>query len=257
MNHPLDGARLKVVRAQEHIDSLKAEVRMYLDEEPYEIAAEHDGKSWQFVTTISVNPPLRFSTIIGDCVTNARAALDYISWELAARYVPNITRDPIRSKKFAFPIREPVDPPGDGYVNKINRLTNLISRGYPAPAIDEIQAVQPNHAGYKPLWWLNELVNFDKHRMPLLTIGHIAGADMEILVRPAVNHMGWAKRVTGVARLTTDGSIPRSDMEVDCQATVYVAWQDVAMPPEPVDRTLEQIIKTVANVIPRFDPFFV
>src|SRR5690348_6278202 len=44
MNHPLDGARLKVVRAQEHLDALKAEIRMYLDEQPHQIIrSEPDG----------------------------------------------------------------------------------------------------------------------------------------------------------------------------------------------------------------------
>ena len=34
------------------------------------------------------------------------------------------------------------------------------------------------------------------------------------------------------------------------------ASQDFLMPREPVDLTLTKIVKTVADVIPRFDPFF-
>src|SRR5258708_428207 len=83
LNHPLDGARLKIVRAQEHIDSLTAEVRMYLDEKPYEVIKQHDGHVWRFSPDVTIPPPLRLSTIIGDCLGNARAALDYIMWQLA------------------------------------------------------------------------------------------------------------------------------------------------------------------------------
>src|SRR4051812_18603330 len=104
MNHPLDGARLKIVRAQEHLDSLKAEIEMYLHEQPHEVYSRPQtypynsrrGAAYAAYYSASIQhvlpalipgvPPLRLSTIIGDCVTNARAALDYIVWELAQRF---------------------------------------------------------------------------------------------------------------------------------------------------------------------------
>jgi hypothetical protein len=46
------------------------------------------------------------------------------------------------------------------------------------------------------------------------------------------------------------------DVKVQSQATVFIAFRDSAMPREPVNRTLEQIVECVANVIPRFDQFF-
>jgi hypothetical protein len=243
---------------------------MYLKEHPYNIDTNKNAdETFSTTITITIAPPLRLSTVVGDCLAGARAALDYISWELADRYVPDLTRDPKRSKKFAFPIREPVDPPGDGYVNKINRLTNLVSQGYPALAVDEIQAVQPNHAGYTPLWWLNELVNVDKHRMPLLTIGSIdtfvatfSSAKVRI-ERPDGTLSDEQTIMAGdftvkTRDLATKRITIHSDaMHMDAQPTGYVAFEDVTMPREPVDRTLEQIIECVVNVIPRFDRFFV
>ncbi|HEY7191713.1 MAG TPA: hypothetical protein VH436_34425 [Vicinamibacterales bacterium] len=42
-------------------------------------------------------PPIRLATIVGDCVTNARAALDYIVYQLAVRYFVPLY-DPLRVK---------------------------------------------------------------------------------------------------------------------------------------------------------------
>jgi hypothetical protein len=46
-------------------------------------------------------------------------------------------------------------------------------------------------------------------------------------------------------------------MDVNVQAAVQITSQDVSMPREPLERTLEQILNTVAGLIPRFDQFFV
>src|SRR5436309_15982842 len=86
MKHPLDGARLKVIRAQEHLDCLKAEVWMYLHQQPDEVRSQPERSpqhTWLRPThvlppIVPSEPPPRLSAIIGDCVTNARAALDYI-----------------------------------------------------------------------------------------------------------------------------------------------------------------------------------
>lgn len=92
MNHSLDGARLKVVRAQEHLDSLKAEIRMHLDEQPNVVVRSKPDPNLD-LHMLSVPPsfpvedtPLRLSTIVGDCVTNARASIDYVVWELSQKF---------------------------------------------------------------------------------------------------------------------------------------------------------------------------
>ena len=62
MNHPLDGARLKVVRAQGHLNSLKSEIGTYLDTPPYEFFADndiHDPSQAPF--RITLEPPPRCS----------------------------------------------------------------------------------------------------------------------------------------------------------------------------------------------------
>lgn len=48
----------------------------------------------------------------------------------------------------------------------------------------------------------------------------------------------------------------RSDVAMKGQTAFCVALQDVSMPRVPVETTLERIIKTVGDIIPRFDRFF-
>jgi hypothetical protein len=83
MRHPLDGARLKIVRAQKHLDSLKDEISRYLDTHPYEFPTEHEGNVVAARPAIvSEPPPLELGCIAGDCFSNLRKSLDYIAWEL-------------------------------------------------------------------------------------------------------------------------------------------------------------------------------
>jgi hypothetical protein len=258
MTHPLDGARLKVVRAQEHLDALKAELAMYVREHPYDIGANFNDYS-SIYPTITKHPPLRFSTIVGDCVTNARAALDYVMWELLTLFAdPAINLSAHQDRVLtSFPISE--GPSSRRHKGHCDNLKSLAKRKIPTAAINGIKIVQPYNTGNLALCWLHQLVNTDKHRVPLFTIAKVntfalsedvwhrtvslsAHGDRWVFARPGYR-----------PAFTTVGG---EEMQVNYQATVYIAFADVSMPREPVDRTLEQIIETVADVIPRFDRFF-
>jgi hypothetical protein len=262
MTHRLDGARLKVIRAQEHLDSLRAEIGMYLHSGVDEVVSHGQDEAGEYNSTLRVKvpPPLRLSTIVGDCVTNARAALDYVVWELASRYFhPAFDKtNPDDRRIVSYPIFR--DPNANGYKDRLNRLAN---RRVPTDAIDRIKSTQPYNAGYEPLWSLHELVNTDKHRAPLLTIGHLGRVGIDFAEPASVNLQHGGSVIIGAAitRFTTPdlgatGVTIRSDkMHVNAQAQVFVTLQDVPVPREPVERTIEQIIKTVADVVPRFDAF--
>jgi hypothetical protein len=47
-----------------------------------------------------------------------------------------------------------------------------------------------------------------------------------------------------------------SDVYVDGQATVFITLQDPSMPQEPIDGLAAKAVKCVADIIPRFEPFF-
>jgi hypothetical protein len=272
MQHPLDGARLKVIRAQEHLDALKAEIAIYLEEQPHEVRSQparhpyHAGLAGSYPAYYAASPlhelpiivpgepPLRLSTIIGDVVTNARAALDYIVWELTQRYFnpPFDITDYNDRRITAFPI----DPKSKGRPLQAH-LDALQKRGIPADPINEIQAVLLDNAPDKPLGWLHELVNRDKHRMPLLTVGHYDEMTVTFTTPAIYADISGPTSSIVMPREPITGEPPalQADVQMKAEVAIYLAWKDVPMPREPVERTLVQIVKTVANIIPQFDTF--
>ena len=253
MLDPLNGARLKLVRAQEHLASLKAEIDMYLDEHPYELVAEKLHEHQILSARIVTQPPLRLSTIIGDCVTNSRAALDYIVWELTLRYFnPPFDVTEYEDRKLtAFPISK--GPSEHGHAGHVQRLERLAKRGIPAGVIDEIRSVQPYASGNLALWWLHGLVNADKHRMLLLTVSYVP--TMSFSISPLLPDYPEMELPDGTRQRKTVVDFFGTPRQVHHNGKVQVTLQDASTPREPVDWTLAQIVDTVANAIPRFERF--
>src|SRR5262249_10904200 len=84
---PLDGSRLKIVRAQQHLKLLSAKIGRNIKRHSEEIVMSDTEKNSCTRTRRLTKPlPVHWSTLVGDCVTNARAALDYIMWKLICRY---------------------------------------------------------------------------------------------------------------------------------------------------------------------------
>jgi hypothetical protein len=264
---PLDGARLKVVRAQEHLDSLKVEIGKYLDSHPYEFRGEFDRNKVMIQSAkINVNPPLRLASILGDCLSNLRASLDYVAWQLVARHskvAPVVGVD-----RIYFPISK------DAANFRANGRAQLANYSVPTAALNVVESVQPYQAGYDLLDTLHRLVNEDKHCLPLLAIAYAETASIKIdligsnsrisstlkFVPPLPEDFDpfrpYSVRLSDFAFDAAEfDSINVKSMSVDGQVTVFVALQNSPMPPEPVDVTMENIVKTVSDIIPRFEPF--
>src|SRR3954463_2823501 len=97
MGDPLEGARLKIARAREHLDAVTAAITIWLETEPNETRSKPapipprqpaylDNDTQVLPVFVPGDPPARLSILVGDCVTNARAALDHVVWQLALRY---------------------------------------------------------------------------------------------------------------------------------------------------------------------------
>lgn len=276
MTHPLDGARLKIARAREHLESLRVDIRTYLDEQPHEVRSQPETR--MHTSRAATNfyafyaqqnpvhslppipvpgvPPPNLSTIIGDCVTNARAALDYIVWELAQRYFkpPFDITDRNDRRIVAFPIFDNETDPG-----LKDRLDRLAFRTIPTDAVTLIKIAQPYNTGYESLGWLRELVNTDKHRMLLLTTGRFDEVTVTF-AKPAIFFdlsKGPNTLTIPAGHLTAEGPRLQSNQQMEGKAAIYVTWQDALVPSVAVDQTLERIIECVAKIVPRFDEFLV
>lgn len=260
MNHPLDGARLKVVRAQEHLDAFKSDASTFLSTNPWHFESEVYNQYWWVKPKLTSTPDPHIGVVIGDFVTNVRASLDYIVWELAQRYfTPSVDiRGQFDRSILTFPILLADPKRRQGHIDHLDRLTQ---RGMPTDAIKIFKEAQADVTGNDSLRWLYELVNTDKHRTPLLTIGSFSAAQIEISDYKGRNWLIKSEIIKdGVTLNTNDPDLLRfvrqNPANVNVQASVQVTFQDVAVPFVPVAITLEQIIETVANLIPRFDRFF-
>ena len=80
MAHQLDGVRLKLERAKEHLRAFDSESGEWLEQTELCIFVPEDHAVERvFFARITATPPARFSTILGDCLQNLRASLDYLA----------------------------------------------------------------------------------------------------------------------------------------------------------------------------------
>jgi len=155
----LFGCRAKIGWAQHHLDTLKAHVEAFLEGHRYVVIAESDAERGCYVARLKNPPPIpatEWALMIGDCVHNARTALDFLAWELAGA-------DPDDRETY-FPIcltRESYRSTGE------RRVATL-----PEQARTLIEQMQPYHAAdpaKHDLWALQQLDIADKHKLLTVT----------------------------------------------------------------------------------------
>jgi hypothetical protein len=250
---PLRGAQFKTVWARQHLDTLKRDIRAYLDLKPYSFFVHHhsDGSVVVSPPKVTLPPPLALSGLVGDCLCAMMACLDYIIWELASKHAGRLlVPPPIGNDKPSFPLF--IDP------DRFQKWIPSMKRYHvPADAIAEIEAVQPYDAGYEPLFVLYQLVNQDKHRLPVLAVGHMTPSDINVTVAgvsavDAFTPQGATLKTELLPKTPDD----KREVEMYTHGTPFVALGDLPMPWEPVEVTLEKILVCVTDIFMRAHGFF-
>lgn len=159
----LASARAKFARAREHRETFMAAAGEWLMSLDMTMPIEKRIEPWEdggeviifSVGTIRLEPPLRIALLVGDALSNYRAALDHLAWQLVTASgtppKPNQVYFPIGRdrEQFAADLRRKM--PGVGPV------TGAIVKRY-QPFQHGAQALD------HPLWILAEWVGVDKHR---------------------------------------------------------------------------------------------
>jgi len=164
---------LRLERAAEHLRNLDVQVRDWL-EEAYRYDAELDPLSGKKHIRMKVlnPPPARLRPIIGDCLHNLRSALDNLAYELAVAHQGGPLPEPF-DRRSEFPLFGERPMRTDERKNKIGCI-------HPRAQVI-IKRLQPYRRGERYtlhlLWQLHQLSNFDKHRLPHITLlANVAGS---------------------------------------------------------------------------------
>jgi hypothetical protein len=167
----LFGCRAKIGWAQHYLDTLEQHVESFLEGHRYAVLGEPDAERGCYVARLK-NPPTipapDWALMIGDCVHNARAALDYLAWELAGA-------DPDDRETY-FPICLTEDSYRSTGARRVAAL--------PEQARTLIEKMQPYHApdpAKHGLWALQQLDIADKHK--LLTVTAVVAEAGELSLR--------------------------------------------------------------------------
>jgi hypothetical protein len=163
----LSGVRLKLARAQAHIDAIRDKSAEFVEGEPPPFGfrvetrdlADDGAVEYTLYAVVREQPPHDFAPLIGDAVHNIRSALDHLVYELAPARVR-------RSGKTQFPIFT------DECRYRV--LGEPMIRGIEGSERTLIERVQPwrdEVPEQHPLAILNRLSNLDKHRLlvPVIT----------------------------------------------------------------------------------------
>ncbi len=170
MAHPLHDSRLKLIRAETHLEAFKAEITAYQRREPHTIVGDFelerpDGQHYVFRARIFEEPDPRWGLIAGDFTHNIRSALDYLAWQLV------ILAGNTPTKRTQFPIFSLPD--------HFTKRSGPMTEGMRPDHVTLLESLQPYHASrleVAPLAVLNTLSNRDKHRVlsaPLSTISAV------------------------------------------------------------------------------------
>jgi hypothetical protein len=265
-------ARTKLRRADEHLKILGDLIDPFVG--PYqEIVSANfqSGEREQLIRPMNLGPlPVDDCGLtIGDIVTNLRAVLDHIVWELSCHGADNPPSPPPKrsEKQIKFPVQATRN---DGRIEIA--LWAVGPPGDPArEAIVNLQPFQISNRGQDPqlhpLWVLNELVNTDKHRtvapvrstvtVPVVQIMHMSGTTNEDFrfigkqVQP-----GPYEPSTPVARLVYVGSEPGPpEVPVQVHFTFDVAFDQRSPAPQGdgVLKVLGHLRDHVAGVLNHFE----
>lgn len=181
----LDDAFDKLRWAEQHFETLRREVEPFEERDTHTIRCEVDadeGEYTFYVHDLEDVPSDDWGLIAGDCLHNARTALDYLMVRLFGlvtydkpRYVPRIQfpiyDDPGRFKGAVAELREHSGL--SGYLARIEELqpfnvANASVWGWASPTPGFVRMLFPQpvvHALPKALWRLTGLDNLDKHRV--------------------------------------------------------------------------------------------
>jgi hypothetical protein len=241
----------KIDRARKHILDLENEIGRFAKSRPYAIGDKPHPVPQMRHTTLFIESllpiPVEIALIIGDVVHNLRSSLDHLAWQLV------LSNGETPTKKTYFPIQDPTQEFAPVSADKKMEGISLVCKQL-------IEEVQPRNTGDDTLWRLHMLDIADKHRL-LITAqvaSHSWGVNApgggEILWFPeTVHRVGVGDEIINIPTSTY-----RRQKHEDFRLAIDIVFGGSEVTGgESVVGTLNQITDFTADVIKKFDKFFV
>jgi hypothetical protein len=239
--------RAKLARADEHLSALYRETDGWGDSDPFRIVRQSnaDGSVHHFSLRFKAQPDVwRWALLLGDALHNMRCALDHIVYALAIRQTGQ--DPPPDDSRLMFPIcSEP-----EYWKSARSRIACLNEATRAA-----IECAQPYNRikpgqWFMPLWWLAQLNDIDKHRLPHITVVAAHADEIAIDAEPGTFRALWNEGplVDGAPLLRLTLAKPNPQVYVDLKATGAVVLQLEDIRPLGVHPTLMRIRREVAVI---------
>ena len=254
----LGGPRLKLRRAQHHLDLLTAEINSFLKSEPYKATAEFDRERKRFNVRgrIKSEPDPMWPVIAGEIAHHLRSALDQVVYQAAPRRIQ-------RSGHCGWPIFVEMH-------DEWCRIRDNMASWLPSKVFALVEAAQPfKRTDIDPaldlLAILADLDNKDKHRVtPMVGCAHDIHVEM-FLPGLDTGQADGTYHITNGGRITYDGA-PIGWFTVDAPqgTTMYVRPVTVAQiqfghgraANLPVPELCREIHARVTNLVDQFEREF-
>jgi hypothetical protein len=274
MSPSLESPRLKLGRADEHLDVLDEELGVFFKSYADGRVLEHalDGP-WHVVyakpPAKALPPPQRLSLICGDAIQNIRASLDHLVWQLVlleGNRPGGWTKFPITRhvNDFSSSVRAPKDPK-----KRPSPLQGITVDGEAWTLIEEAQPYNGGELFKDParheLVILAFLSNTDKHRTLMGQVTFPGRATLQDLVTHNPDAVIVDYRVpdqplslvekTELVRVRFLESGPDPQVRVKRRFPVEPSFGDMITMQIPL-RTIKHVRGYVGRLIDRFDQFF-
>lgn len=258
----MESVDAKIARAHEHFAELGRATGEYLCSTKRNFVAKcnHDRTShWIVYWVDDPYPPMRMSTLVGDCVFNMRSALDNLVCGLIRTQTPTAK---CASTRFPIQLEQA------GYINDVE--VHQVLAGLPPDAVPIIRNLQPfnrpeSTRRLDPLFILNVLNNRDKHRAVMLSTGYQKNTRLVVHGRDGNNYL---IRLTeplysyGPEIIPLDlpaAALGGESVRVEAMGTAVLAFRDETGP--WADRPIIEVLATCLNyiehyVLPPLKPFF-
>lgn len=261
MSDRLDDIRVKIGRAQEHLEVLNDTANAFLQSDFYTLAFDADQKRRQIVvkaTKVQPMPPV-IGVLIGDTAHQLRSILDHLMWLLAKP----------TSEKAAQLVQFPLVRSHRNFVRHTRHMMPGVARGVRTL----VERLQPYHRRKWPetglLGQLQVISNWDKHRTLTTAAAsiegnkvnlRIIGAGIDQRVTSEEKFRGILKSDTVLARIDVSSSLPEgTTVHVNPELGLLPVFDEGMPKPirrSPVINTLGRAGNFISNkVIPMFERF--